>query len=93
MASAHNFSVSDAVPLREGWRPVLHGALTLAGSSCQIKASAVFFPVVRVAAFREGLRPVGHGTPTLTEWPVSLFVLSLVLRHSARVGVPLFTGQ
>ena len=43
--------------------------------------------------FCEGWRPVVYGTPTLTEWPVPIFFLLLVLCHSVRVGVPLFTGR
>ena len=55
-------------------------------------ASANFFSVFGVEPLCEGWRPVDYGTPTLTEWPVPFF-LFLVLRHSVRVGVPLFTGR
>ena len=50
----------------------------------------VFF---RVMPLCEGWRPVVYGTPTLTEWPVPILSLFLVLCHCVTVGVPLITGR
>ena len=46
-----------------------------------------FFPVSDVVPFCEGWRAMCYGTPTLTELPVPVFFLFLVLCHTARVGV------
>ena len=53
---------------------------------------AISFPSGVLPSY-EGWRPVVHGTPALTQCPGSFFCLVLMLRHSARVGVPLLTGR